>query len=141
MGLAPLGGPAFLRAVMEAVSLRLSAIYRLLEPLILIRGKGSLDPPRVEVFATGGALCASTLWQQILADSLGTPIVVCPALTEASSIGAALLGARGSGLQVDAPKPEVQRRVEPTEGGVEAMSRAFARQEKLYRALYPPPSR
>jgi len=141
MGLAPVGGPAFLRAVMEAVALRLSAIYRLLEPLILIRGKeGSLNPPRVEVFATGGALCASPLWQQILADSLGTPIVVCPALTEASSLGAALLGARGSGLQVDAPKPEVQRRVEPTKGGVEAMSRAFARQEELYRALHPPSS-
>lgn len=137
MGLAPIGGPAFLRAVLEAVSLRLSAIYRLLEPLILLGGKGSRQPPRVEVFATGGALCASPLWQQILADSLGAPLVVCPCLTEASSLGAALLGARGAGLQVDAPRPEVQRRVEPTEGGMEAMSRAFERQEHLYRAVYP----
>lgn len=121
--------PALLRAVMEAVGLRLAAILSLLRPLAGETG--------VEVFATGGALCASPLWQRILADCIGVPLTVCPGLSEASCLGAAVLGARGAGIDVRAPHPAGEV-VNPSPGGKEAMSAALERQESLYAAIYPP---
>ena len=92
-------------------------------------------PATPQVFATGGALCSSPLWQSILANSIGVPLFVSHDLCEASSLGAAWLGAVGSGVHVSLSAPEGHK-VLPTEEGMLAMELALARQEALYRSVY-----
>jgi gluconokinase len=69
------------RAALESVALRFRQIYRILS--------GAVGEP-AEVIASGGALLRSRAWTQMMADSLGRPLIACNE-QEASSRGAALL--------------------------------------------------
>ena len=76
-----------LRAGLEAVALRLSLLHEILL---------SQAPNARQVVATGGALLRSPAWTQMMADALGTPVVVSGE-PEASSRGAALLALEALG--------------------------------------------
>ena len=67
------------RAVMESVAYSFAEIFEQLEPLLI-------EP--VEVIATGNGLRKNRVWIQIIADTLGYPLLL-PASTEASLRGAA----------------------------------------------------
>jgi gluconokinase len=75
------GAATILRAMLEAVALRLARVYEALRPHVA---------PEHVVVGSGGALLSSPAWAQIIADALGHPLVVTPA-EEATSRGAALL--------------------------------------------------
>jgi gluconokinase len=70
-----------LRAMLEAVALRLARVYELLRPHAA---------PEHVVVGSGGALAASAAWPQMIADALGRPLIVSRE-DEATSRGAALL--------------------------------------------------
>jgi len=101
-----------LRALMEAVALRLSLVYERLAPLA--------DPGHM-VVASGGAFRHAPGWAAILADALGVPITLAHQ-SEASSRGAALLALAAEGVP---PVPPI------------ALGEAFApriRHHDIYRA-------
>jgi gluconokinase len=79
------------RAVLEAVALRLAMVYGLVAPC------ASADHA---VVASGGALGRSRAWTQIIADALGRP-VMWSAEPEATSRGAALLALEALGVVPD----------------------------------------
>jgi len=74
-------GIEIVRAALEAVALRLAAVYGLLVPCA---SSGTT------IVASGGAIGHSRVWTQIIADALGHP-VTWSAEPEATSRGAALL--------------------------------------------------
>jgi gluconokinase len=78
------------RAGLEAVALRLAAVYQLLAPLAA--------RPHV-VVASGGAL-HSRAWAQIIADALGRPLTLSPE-REATGRGCALLALQSLGRLPD----------------------------------------
>ena len=78
-----------LRAMLEAVALRLARVYELLRPLAA---------PEHVVVGSGGALVASAAWAQIIADALGRPLIVSRE-EEATSRGAALLALDALGIR------------------------------------------
>lgn len=81
-----------LRAMLEAVALRLGIVHELLMPCVT---------PDHAVLASGGGVAHSRAWAQIITDVLGRPITVLPD-EEATSRGAALLAlwALGRGAQL-----------------------------------------
>jgi len=119
-----------LRAVMEAVALRLAAVHRLLSPF--------LNPDHILV-ASGGALTNSPVWLGIMADTLGRPVEV-PDLEEATARGAALLAFRALGrlddLSRTIPPPLLVREPDPERHLL--YQRAGEEQEKLYCRLIGP---
>lgn len=78
-----------LRAMLEAVALRLARVYDLLRPRAA---------PGHVIVGSGGALIASAAWAQIIADALGRPLVVSRE-EEATSRGAALLALDALGIR------------------------------------------
>jgi gluconokinase len=66
---------------MEAVALRIGAVFELLKPEL---------PVRRQIIASGGAVMNSPVWLQILADVLGEPIALSRA-EQSSARGVALL--------------------------------------------------
>ena len=80
---------AILRAMLEAVALRLARVYELLRP------HASREHA---VVGSGGALVASAAWAQIIADALGHPLIVTRD-EEATSRGAALLALDALGIR------------------------------------------
>ncbi len=116
-----------LRAGLEAIAYRLGLIFELL------RG---VAPDARQVIASGGALMKSPTWIQIIADTLGAP-VIASAEPEATSRGAALLALKALGV-IDslenlpaalgaAYKPDAARHA--------VYARASERQKKLYNAV------
>lgn len=79
-------GVDILNAAMEGVAFRLAEIYERLKKVANIR----------EIFASGGALHASPVWMQIVADTLGQGLIVTDT-EESSSRGAVLLALRRLG--------------------------------------------
>jgi len=78
-----------LRAMLEAVALRLGIVHGLLMPCIA---------PEHAVLASGGAFAHSRTWAQIIADVLGQPVTVLPD-EEATCRGAARLALSALGLR------------------------------------------
>ncbi len=76
------------QAVMEAVAVRFTTVYRPLKQTF---------PQVKEIVASGGALGKSPAWAQMFADALGEPIHLMEE-AEATSRGAALLAMEGAGL-------------------------------------------
>lgn len=85
------GRPELARAVLEGVALNLRLI------LDALRSQG-LRIPAMRLIGGGARL---PLWRQILADTLGLPILLPDLLAEATSLGAAIAGGVGVGLYPD----------------------------------------
>lgn len=115
------------RAMLESIALRFAALDERLSDALGLRPT---------IVGTGGALGASPLWQQILADVLGRPIEVS-SVVEASSRGAALLALRSVGEIADLADVEIPagRTVEPSMRAHTRYRAARDRQEELYRRL------
>ncbi|HEV2911762.1 MAG TPA: gluconokinase [Pyrinomonadaceae bacterium] len=115
-----------LRAAMEAVAYRFALIARALVPLA----------PDALMVASGGALAASPVWMQIIADALGRPVKLS-GLKEASSRGAVLLALEATGkisCIEDAPAP-LATVYEPDMARHERYLLGLERQQKLYEHL------
>lgn len=78
---------AILRAGLEAVGQRFALVHELLRPLVT-------DPHQIVI--SGGALGHWPVWPQIIADSLGHPLIAS-AEPEASARGAAIIALLGIG--------------------------------------------
>ena len=115
------------RAVLEAVSLRLAEIFNRLVKT------GATDPV---VVAGGGALAASEGWRRILADALGRPLMVT-GITEVSARGAAILALESLGIIPDAGSvPDFfQTALEPDMAAHEIYQKALERQNRLYNQM------
>jgi gluconokinase len=115
-----------LRAAMEAVAYRLA----------LIKGALGTVAPASETIASGGALAASSVWTQIICDTLGSPIKLS-AVNEASSRGAVLLALEATGKiqsieEVYAPTGQT---FEPDMARHERYRRGLRRQQKIYERI------
>jgi len=111
------------RAGLEAVALRLAAVYDLLAPL------AAADHT---IVASGGALVRSRAWAQIIADALGRPLVLSRE-EEATSRGGALLALQALGRLSDLKTVQAARG-ETVEPGLRRHARyreALARQRQL----------
>lgn len=118
-----------LRAVMEAIALRLSIVGERLE---------RHAPPDAPIIASGGAMLASPAWRRIVADALGRPVVASDE-PEASARGAALLALRECGLlsSFDRAPARLGARIDPDPARRAAFRAARDRQEALDARLYP----
>jgi gluconokinase len=115
-----------LRAAMEAISYRFALIARAL----------STCAPQSEIVASGGALSASPLWSQMLADVLGRPVYLS-SVAEASSRGACLLALEARGLLKsieDAPAPFIHV-YEPDMARHTRYQAGLERQEEIYERI------
>jgi gluconokinase len=74
--------PRLQRAAMEAVSVRLAMLYRLVVP--------QMESP-CAVIANGGALLGSRAWQRMTCDALGAPLTILEPTEETGARGAAVL--------------------------------------------------
>jgi xylulokinase len=131
IGLTGRHGPAHLtRSILEGVAFGLKDIFCLMKDV----GLGSVDQIRV---SGGGA--KSSLWRQILADTLDAELVTVNT-TEGAAYGAALLAGVGTGTwpNVDAACAEtiaVTDRVSPNPETVVTYRSMYEQYQKLYPAL------
>lgn len=115
-----------LRAAMEAIAYRFAAITNELEAVA----------PVTEIVASGGALLASRVWTQMLADVLGAALKLS-LVPEASSRGAVLLALEATGKikrLEDAPL-EFTQTFEPDAARYARYRRGLKRQQKIYELL------
>ena len=115
------------RAGLEAVAYRFALISDALLPHAA---------PHAEICASGGALRASSVWTQIIADALGRPIRLS-SVEEASSRGAVLLALEALGKIKDvadtkAPPGDL---FEPDMSRHDVYRRGLQRQQKFYELL------
>ncbi|MBA3468835.1 MAG: gluconokinase [Herpetosiphonaceae bacterium] len=78
-----------LQAILEAVACSFATLHSCLQPLL---------PAAHQVFASGGAIERSPVWQQMLCDALGRPLVI-GAAAEATARGAAVFALESLGYQ------------------------------------------
>ncbi len=116
-----------LQAGLEAVAYRLGLVFHQLR---------AETPAEVEVVVSGGALPASPVWLQMVADVLGQPLVVSR-VEETTARGTALLALEALGALGDlASVPTFDgEAVQPDAGRHEVYRRAMARQQALYGRL------
>ena len=115
------------RAVLEGVA------FGLKDSFTLIAGAGL--PDRFEVRISGGG-AKSAVWQQIIADALGAPLVNVNT-TEGGAFGAAILASVAAGMFDDvsaACEVMVQTGAEVEPGENQA---AYAERYRIYQSLYP----
>ncbi|MCA1555870.1 MAG: carbohydrate kinase, partial [Acidobacteria bacterium] len=115
-----------MRAAMEAVAYRFAHILSALAHVA----------PAMEIRASGGALAASPLWAQMIADVLARPVKLSDA-REASSRGAALLALESLGVidqLTDAPVA-LSRTFEPDMEAHALYLEGAKRQEIIYQSL------
>ncbi|HEY0320864.1 MAG TPA: gluconokinase [Pyrinomonadaceae bacterium] len=115
-----------LRAAMEAVAYRFAFIAEAL----------SLVAPTARITASGGALNASNVWAQIIADVLGCPLNLSGA-EETSSRGAVLLALEASGKikSIGEECARLEPIIEPDMMRHARYSKARQRHEQLYERL------
>jgi gluconokinase len=119
-----------LQAALEAVAYRFAAIYDQLREEV---------PGEVTIVASGGGILNSSVWTQMMADVIGSPLIAS-AIPEASGRGAALLALESLGHLADLSSlPGPQGRVHtPDSSRHEAYLRGRERQESLYELLIKP---
>ncbi len=115
------------RACMEGIALRLAQIA----DAIMASGAAA---PDARIVASGGALEASPLWRQIIADACGRQ-VWWAAVPEASSRGAALSALWNDGAHPDLA-PQLNERYDPDPARVAIYRTARDRQQALYHVLH-----
>lgn len=114
-----------LRAMMEAVAYRLSAVADLLEQVTRAR----------QIVAAGGGLERSAAWTQIIADTLGQPVWLC-ADAELTSRGAAAVAFDTlGGLRLEAVEPPRAKSLRPDRERARVYRAARRRQERLRQSL------
>ncbi|MBZ0274588.1 MAG: carbohydrate kinase, partial [Anaerolineae bacterium] len=114
------------QAALESVALRLSLVY---DQLREIAGETPM------VMAGGGALAASSVWAQIIANALDCPLHLT-AEQEITARGVAILALRAAGrISLDAYPPAIRAVVEPQPRAVIALQAARDRQTDLYRRI------
>ena len=124
------GLPHLTRSILEGVAFGFKDMFCLMRDV----GLGSIDQIRV---SGGGA--KSSLWRQILADTLGAELVTVNT-TEGAAYGAALLAGVGVGVwpNIDAACAEtiaVADRVSPNPAAREIYESMYEQYQKLYPAL------
>jgi gluconokinase len=121
-----------IRAAMESITYRFMAVYD-----VMLR---TVSRPRA-VMATGGKLVHSPLWAQMLADGLGTQVMISPE-PESSSRGAALLALSALGLRPNLwkAKPASRKLLKPRRPLTRIYRSARAHQEQLEALIVPPKS-
>jgi hypothetical protein len=82
-----------LQAILESVAHSFATLHSCLLPVL---------PPEHRVFASGGAIERSPVWQQMLCDALGRPLVI-GAAAEATARGAAVFAAQVTWLRRTVP--------------------------------------
>jgi gluconokinase len=114
------------QAALESVALRLAFIAEQLHEIV------SDDAP---VISGGGALEASPVWAQMIANALNRTLHIT-AEPELTARGTAILAlqATGQGALADYP-PQIARTIMPQPEGVAALRAARERQQRLYRRL------
>ena len=113
-----------LQAHLEAVALRLSLIYDLL------KSEGAT------VMAGGGALEASAVWTQMIANAFDSPLQLL-AESEITARGVALMLLRSlDGIALTDQAPPISSVVQPDPESVARMKAARERQVDLYQRLY-----
>ncbi len=114
------------RASMEAVAYRFALIADAL---------GSFAKP-TKIVASGGALNASKVWTQILADVMGRPVVLSN-VNEASSRGAAIFALRSIGALSGLKGADIDGdpQFKPDDEAHKIYKKALARQEEFYGQL------
>ena len=115
------------RAALEAVALRFALIAEIIDASL---------PGERHVVATGGGLLNSPVWTQIMADTLGKPIVAST-VREASSRGASLLALEALGIipGVEAVPAPLGATFVPDQARHAIYRRALDRQRHIYAAL------
>ncbi len=115
------------RAGFESIAYRLGLIFELL------RG---VAPNANQVIASGGALMNSPTWIQIIADTLGVP-VIASAEAEATSRGTALLALKALGVitSLDELPAQLGAVYQPDAARHAIYARAMERQKRLYEAV------
>lgn len=125
-----------LRAGVEALAYRISAVYTRLAQTLAREGAPDHGGAAPLLVASGGALLGSPLFQQIVADSLGVPLH--PSREhEASARGAALLALEALGILSEAATaaPQLGAPVLPDAARGAIYQRGAARQAALYHKL------
>jgi gluconokinase len=118
------------RACMEALAYQLEIVYKQLNEALQTGEK----KPRV--IGSGGALLSSPTLQQIIADTLGTPLYPSRDL-EASARGVALLALTALGVLPDVSqvKPQLGEPVQPDVQRGKVYQKGAERQQELYTLL------
>ena len=98
----------------------------------------AIGVPMEELRVIGGG-AKSSVWLQLRADVLGMPVSV-PAVSEAASLGAAILAAVSAGRFTDAKAGarewvKVARTFEPDRGDAERYAEKYENYQKLYPSL------
>jgi gluconokinase len=119
-----------LRASMESLAYQLGAVHQQLIQAL------DMQETKPKLIASGGALLSSPVLQQIVVDTLGTPLYPSNE-HEASARGVALLALEAMGIVPDVGKvpPSLAAPVLPDAGRGEIYQQAAASQMELYKAL------
>ena len=117
-----------LRAAMEAVAYRFALIADALDPFFA--------PDGVKIVASGGALSASPLWAQMLADAMSRPVTLS-GVREPSSRGAALLALEATGKikSIAEARAPLEQTYEPDMARHARYRVGLERQQKVYEKL------
>ena len=116
-----------LRACMEGLAYQLEIVYKQLNEALQIGDK------KPKVIGSGGALLSSLTLQQIVADTLGTPLYPSRE-REASARGVALLALTALGVLPDVSQvePQLEEPVQPDVSRGKVYQKGAARQQELY---------
>jgi gluconokinase len=115
-----------LRAAMEAISYRFALIDEAIQA----------DAPAAQIVASGGALAASSVWAQMMADVLGRPVYLS-GVAEASSRGACLLALEARGLlkSIETAPAQFVQVYEPEMAHHARYRAGLERQQEIYARL------
>ena len=114
----------FKRAILEGICLEIKSIVKAVEETVC---------PAKHVIASGG-FTKSDLWVQLLADVLGKTVEV-DSKSDASALGAAMMGFKSLGIVYGPPANNNARIFKPDERNHQGYSKKFILFESLYKNL------
>lgn len=122
---------ALLRSVYEGVAFALKDVLKVYTDL-------GIQPEYLTLLGGGSK---SRVWRSIFSDIFALPIAPHSAPTNATSLGAAMAAAVGTGLYTDLDSATAMARIlsteNPSPGGIETYQRIYPIYRKLYEALRP----
>lgn len=114
----------FKRAILEGICLEINSIVKAVEETVC---------PAQYVIASGG-FTKSDLWMQLMADVLGKAVVV-DSKSDASALGAAMMGFKSIGIVYVPPVNNKVRIFNPVEKNHQGYSKKFILFESIYKNL------